>query len=286
MFLGNKIFLKLILKHLLSLKNNKIFNKMKKSILLTFALSLILSISNAQEKLPDGNKTITITEVIHTSSYTYLFGKEDTLAVPKMEAKVGEVYYYKGGFDMVDFKSTELNRTFPRVKFLGGVSKTPIMTKLGPQKNPYEKSANPHGNAQGNPHGNQSGQAMPGNHPATGQDNKPSGKVTSEKEEIKIERVEGGITIAELFKKKAKYEGKTVKIKGVVKKFTDQIMNKNWIHLQDGTEFEGKFDLTITSQETVKIGDVIIIEGKIALNKDFGYGYNYDVLMEEAKVVK
>ena len=80
-----------------------------------------------------------------------------------------------------------------------------------------------------------------------------------------------------------KYNGKKVVIKGEVVKTNFEIMNRNWFHIQDGTADGNKFDLTVTSLEKdVKVGDVITFEGKIALNKDFGYGYYYEVLMEEA----
>ena len=61
-------------------------------------------------------------------------------------------------------------------------------------------------------------------------------------------------------------------------------MNKNWIHLQDGTETNGKFDLTITSAVKVKKEDIVTVEGKVVLNKDFGYGYLFDVMIEDAIV--
>jgi hypothetical protein len=109
-------------------------------------------------------------------------------------------------------------------------------------------------------------------------------KVT--KEDIKIESVQGGITIATLFSDKKNYSGKTVKIRGKVTKVNPSIMGKNWIHLQDGTEFEGLFDLTITSDFVPGVGSTITVEGKIALDKDFGYGYTYPVLMEEGKLVQ
>ena len=38
--------------------------------------------------------------------------------------------------------------------------------------------------------------------------------------------------------------------------------------MQDGSEADRKFDLTITTKETVKVGDIVIFEGKIALNKE------------------
>ena len=94
---------------------------------------------------------------------------------------------------------------------------------------------------------------------------------------------EGGITIGELFSNKDSYANKTVLIKGQVTKVNRAIMGKNWVHLQDGTSGSGNYDLTITTQDEVSPGDVVTFEGKIALNKDFGAGYAYDVLMEDAK---
>jgi hypothetical protein len=63
-------------------------------------------------------------------------------------------------------------------------------------------------------------------------------------------------------------------------------MNKNWIHLQDGTEFDGQFDLTLTTDQQFEVGSVVTVEGKIALDKDFGYGYSYKVLLEDGKIIQ
>ena len=57
-------------------------------------------------------------------------------------------------------------------------------------------------------------------------------------------------------------------------------MNRNWIHLQDGSE-EG-LDLTVTTTELVRLGDIVSLEGTIVLDKDFGAGYRYDIIMESA----
>jgi hypothetical protein len=94
------------------------------------------------------------------------------------------------------------------------------------------------------------------------------------------------MTIAKLFAEKAGMAGKTVKVRGQVTKYTPMVMGKNWIHIQDGTDYQGKFDLTVTSGTEVKLGDIVTLEGKIALDKDLGYGYFFDVLMEDAKAVQ
>ena len=175
-----------------------------------------------------------------------------------MQALAGDTYYYSEGLPMQQFESKELHRTFDLVLFLGGVSTEPIGGKPA-------VAANPHG-------------GQTGSQPYT---RKAAPEV---KKDIKIVVPKDCITIAELFSRKDSYAGKTVKIKGQVTKFSAEIMNKNWIHLQDGTENNGKFDLTITSAATVKNGDIVTLEGKVVLNKDFGYGYLFEVLIEDAEL--
>ena len=109
--------------------------------------------------------------------------------------------------------------------------------------------------------------------------------VSSEKINIDIEPCEGCITIADLLSGKKSYSGKVVKIKGKVTKFNPAIMEKNWVHIQDGTDFRNEFDITVTTNVFVTVGDTITFEGKIALDQDFGYGYVYKVLMEDGKPV-
>ena len=72
-------------------------------------------------------------------------------------------------------------------------------------------------------------------------------------------------------------------IRGVVVKYNSQVMNRNWIHIQDNTEFSGKFDLTVTTLDSVAVGTTATFKGIIALDRDFGSGYTYDVIMEQAK---
>jgi predicted small lipoprotein YifL len=112
------------------------------------------------------------------------------------------------------------------------------------------------------------------------------GKVTLEKQDITIEKTEGVTTIAELYSDLKKFKGETIRVKGKVTKVNPSIMNKNWIHLQDGSDHNGEFDLTITTDQEFQVGTVVTVEGKIALDKDFGYGYSYKVLLEEGKIVQ
>jgi hypothetical protein len=61
-------------------------------------------------------------------------------------------------------------------------------------------------------------------------------------------------------------------------------MGKNWLHIQDGTGAIGDNDLLITSADKAKFGDTVLVEGTVATNRDFGAGYKYRVMVEDARV--
>jgi hypothetical protein len=115
---------------------------------------------------------------------------------------------------------------------------------------------------------------------------KSTGAVQTEKINATIEPCDGCVKISDLYSNKQFYSGKVIKIKGKVTKFNPQIMGKNWIHIQDGSEFQRDYDLTITTAVSTSVGETLTFEGTIVLDKDFGYGYSYKVLMEEGKIVQ
>lgn len=106
------------------------------------------------------------------------------------------------------------------------------------------------------------------------------------KADIKIEPCADCITIGRLIADKKSFSGKKIRVKGVVTKVNEGIMEKNWVHIQDGTEAEGVYDLTITTSQTASVGETVTFDGKIVLDKDFGYGYFYTVIMEDGQIVK
>lgn len=248
-----------------------------KTRFLLIQLALIILISSCQgqndEQASNSNgiHEIIVQEVIQTSNYTYIHGKEGDqkvwLAAPLTTPKLGGTYYHEGGMEMRNFKSKELGREFELIYFIGKLGTSPEDAK-NISTTGHSQTKNPH---DGHNHGH-----MNSNQQSTGS------KQNVEKLSVKIEPAEGGITLSELFANKEKYNGKKIIVKGKVVKFNAAIMNRNWIHIQDGTEYNNIFDLTVTSNIKCNVGDVITFEGKITLNKDFGYGYKYDVLLEEA----
>lgn len=99
-----------------------------------------------------------------------------------------------------------------------------------------------------------------------------------------ITKAKGGYTVEEVYANKAKLNGKKVTVRGKVVKFSTGIMGRNWIHLQDGSGKQGTNDLTVTTQQSATIGDVVVVTGVAAAAKDFGGGYKYEVILEEATV--
>jgi len=204
----------------------------------------------AENLAPNAHEVIA-EEVIQTSRYTYVRVSADNqdywIAINKTDVKEGETYYWSIGSEMKEFTSKELKRTFRSIFFVQDFTDQPITETV----------------------------QMPA--PATGAQQSPV-----EHKGISVPRAENGITIAELYSNKNSYAGKTVQIRGEVVKFSGGIMKKNWVHIQDGTRDGDKFDLTITTRDSVKIGDVVLFRGVVNIDKDFGAGYFYDVIMEDA----
>lgn len=220
-------------------------------------IALIAIATGCSSPSTDGTISVKVKAVEQVPNYTYLLvkgkGPAYWIAVTSTEIAVGESLSYTGGMLMENFYSKELDKTFEKVIFLDGVDGSA----------PAAMGSMP---------------AMPGT--STGAD------VKTDRLEIKVEVEEGIVTIGELYANPGAYEGKTIRVKGEVAKYNPGIMERNWIHLQDGTDFEGKYDLTVTSLESFQVGQVPVIEGIFAMNRDFGYGYSYEILLEEATIVK
>ena len=101
----------------------------------------------------------------------------------------------------------------------------------------------------------------------------------------KIKKAQGGKTIAEIYAGKAKLNGQQTSVRGKVVKYNEMIMGKNWVHIQDGTGAVGSNDLLVTTATQVKVGDTVLVTGKVATDKDFGSNYKYAIMIEDAKIV-
>jgi len=211
-----------------------------------------------------------VLETMNAGGYTYVHVDNGTekiwAAAPQFEAKVGEKVTVPEGMPMKDYESKTLNRKFDVVYFVGAIGK-------GDQ--PPAQMAAPAGGAATA----EQTQLPEGAHPKLdpAQAAKDS-KVTF----TGIKKADK--TVGDVYAGQAGLGGKEVTVRGKVVKFSAQIMGKNWVHVQDGTGQAGSNDLTVTTADDAKVGDTVLVTGKITLKKDFGMGYKYDLIIEDGKV--
>jgi len=238
-----------------------------RSLFIILAVLVVFSGCVKKNKVPTAQNAanpsmheVKVEEVIQTSQYTYLKvsenGAESWIAVTRQEAAAGETYYYDKALEMKNFESKELKRSFETIYFVQEISKQPVAST---------EMQTP-------------GNMSPANHTGKVPDGKKAG--------ISVAPAAGGVSIADLYKNRSNYSGKKVKVKGQVVKINEQVMGKNWIHIQDGTGSTDDFDLTITTQDGCKMDEVVTFEGTISLKKDFTHGYFYEVIMEDAALIK
>ena len=191
-----------------------------------------------------------VTEVIEVAGYTYAeidTGQEKVWAAgPPTELKKGDMISFSSQMPMQNFHSKAIGRDFPVIYFVGDY--------ITDKSTPVATS--------------------------------PHAQIKQQQETKPIEgimKVEGGYTIAGIYADKNKLKDKTVRVRGQVIKYTANILNKNWLHLRDSSTLD---DLTVTSTSAAAVGDVVIAEGKLELDKDYKYGYLYPVIIENATITK
>jgi len=103
-----------------------------------------------------------------------------------------------------------------------------------------------------------------------------------------LAKAEGGYSVAEVFAHRMQLKGKTVTVHGKVTKIAAQIMKRNWVHLEDGTGDVATDDLVFTTPSApgLKAGDIVTATGIVTVDKDFGYGYFYPVIIEQSSFRK
>lgn len=210
----------------------------------------IVNVQNQTEVTPRMH-TVKALESVNTSGYTYIKVAENSneywIAVNKMDVKKDQVLYFAKSMEMKNFHSTELNRTFESVLFVDGIATSADQAATNFQHPEINPTPN---------------------------------------EAVKVDAYPGGKTVKDVYADKAALNGKVIKIRGKVVKVNTGIMDRNWVHIQDGTSNNGEYDLLVTTGENVNMGDIVSFEGKVAINQDFGAGYAYSVLIENAKIIK
>ncbi len=226
--------------------------------------------------------TGTILETMDAAGYTYLRLKtpsgEVWAAVNQTPVKKGDEVTVASAMPMDGFESKTLNRKFDRIYF----------GTLGLPASATVADASPHGAA--GAAAAAPAASTPDQLAVMKQQHEAAAAKVEDVGEIKVAKAEGadGRTVAELYASRAKLKDGFVAVRGKVVKFLPGIMGRNWIHVRDGSgTAAGKDnDLTVTTQAAAAVGDVVLVRGTVRLDKDFGMGYQYTLLLEDATVTK
>jgi hypothetical protein len=198
-----------------------------------------------------------VLEFKDVGSYTYLRLKtadgETWAAVGKAPVKTGDKVTIENVMVMKDFESKALKKTFSTIIFgtLGASGGT-----------------------------SSSGKGLPPGHPGISQ--------VIDTGDIHVPKASGANaqTVADIITKRSELKDQRVTVRGKVVKFSPNIMGKNWIHLRDGSGLGASDtnDILVTTSSQTKIGDVVTAKGIVRIDKDFGSGYAYRVLIEDASL--
>jgi hypothetical protein len=229
---------------------------MKKTlaILTIFASTFAWAAEGPAPALPASIVKGQVLEVTDVDNYTYLRLKtkdgETWAAVGKAPIKKGTKVTIENAMVMTNFESKSLKRSFKTIVF-------------------------------GNLAGNGSGA------PATDMATAHAGAAkAADVGDIRVPKATGANarTVAEIVTKSAELKDKPVDVRAKVVKANFGIMGKNWLHVRDGSgsASDGSNDLLVTTADSAKVGDVVTVKGAVHTDRDFGSGYAYKVLIEDA----
>jgi hypothetical protein len=239
---------------------------MKRILVFIISITVFLFVQNYAESASQKNDDPSmqsplsgkVADTMDSGGYTYVEldqdGKKTWVALPKTKVKKGQMITVRPGMVMENFESKTLKRKFDRIIFSGGIIDDGTPGGAGEKKSEGSK----------------------GNVPAV--------------EKISVGKAAGpdAYTIAELYKNRDALKGKSVSVKAKVIKVSSGIMKMNWVHLQDGSgdPKTGSHDIVATSAELPAAGDIVTVKGTLGVDKDFGSGYKYSVLIEKAAFAK
>ena len=208
------------------------------------------------EPVPAGMVRGAVLETMDAGTYTYVLLDLDTeqrwYAGPKTNVSVGDIIQTAEGMAMGQFTSESLGRTFESLYFVGVL-------------------------------GNLSSGEMPAGHPTTPAQAEEDAAAISD---VAVAAAEAGKDIAWVYANKDSLAGQPVTLRGTVVKYNANILGTNFLHIQDGSgdAADGSNDLIVTSQAEAAVGQTVLVSGNVVLDKDFGAGYSYPVLVDDATV--
>ncbi|MCA8962358.1 MAG: hypothetical protein KDC38_17655 [Planctomycetes bacterium] len=205
-----------------------------------------------------------VLETMDAEPYTYVQVTDGQRTIwaagPKVAVAAGDRVRIASGMLMVDFPSRQLERTFAELYLSGAIE---VVGASGAGKVSTSGA--------GATSGSGSTTMAPTSRPAA-------------EDYSGLERPEGGLRVGEIYEQSVALVGTEILFRGKVVKYNGAILGTNWLHVRDGSGDSGKNDITVTTNTAVKVGDIVLVRGKLSADRDFGAGYRYDLIVEDADV--
>jgi hypothetical protein len=243
--------------------------------------------STTMAGIPDNSGTVL--ETMNGGGYTYIYVDtgvaKNWVAVPETTVSAGDTITYSQGMEMTNFHSKTLDRTFSTILFSSGLGESAVA-----QATTTASTSAPADDSFAAAVAKEQQQAASTAAPVMMETTAGSSGAVAPFEEMQVEKAEGdnSYTVEEIYSRAKELNGKKVRLQGKVVKYNPNIMGRNWLHIQDGSgnPINNTHDLVVTTSETVSGNEIIVVEGKLTANKDFGAGYKYAAIIEEAVVIK
>jgi len=217
------------------------------------------TLRNVMERMKTANVQVaTCIESIDGGAYTYVKlnqdGREFWGAISARPIETGKSYVFADANLMFNFESKALGRIFDSIYFIQHFAD---LSEIH-EKQQIEDQTHIHSH---------------------------NGKVSQTKKISKVKPVKGGYAIVDIYESGKLRNGDRVTVSGEVVKINKGIMNRHWIHIQDGSGIDETGNLTLTTPRNLDfgVGDVITFSGILSYDKDFGAGYKYRVIVEDAQ---
>ena len=199
-------------------------------------------------------------EKIDAAGYSYVLvdtgAKKLWIAAPQFAVKPGDKVEVANAMPMPDYESKTLKRKFDLVYFTGSV----LVNGKSPKAAGHAASG-----------------ALPSGHP---QVDAPA----PAHDFSKIKKPAGGKSVSEIVDDRTKLKGREVTVRGKVVKYNSGVLGRNWLHIRDGSGTAANNDLTVTTKTAARVGATVLVKGKVTTDRDFGAGYLYPVILEDAQV--
>ncbi len=203
--------------------------------------------------------TVTVDQITETPSYSYLEIHDATakgwLIAPALTVPTAAEITIEQYVRVRDFEALEIGKRFDSVLVAARVNGAGVVLK----ETGEEAAVDP---------------VLPA-----------SGVTVAEVSIRLVQVVKGDMRLNEVLARRTELDGQRIKVRGQVLRVVPRIRDRNWIWLRDGSGEQRGANLPVVIDRPVDPGQVLWLEGRVAIDRKFKIGGSHPVLLEDAVVL-